>query len=192
MSGFPKVAVASNPALQYNDLLGWTYDPAMAGATGVTLSAAATLQLGRIPLPAAMTVTNVIVNGGSVPGVTLTHSYLALFKSDGTIIGQTADQSTPWQSASYAIDVLPLVGGPYVCTPLGANDFLWPAVYVGTAVTLPSFYGLANTALPAFQLPVSVARSRQGRIAQANTATLTSIVPANIAQNYMSIWMGIS
>ena len=39
MSGFPKVAVASNPALQYNDLLGWTYDPEMASATTVAPSA---------------------------------------------------------------------------------------------------------------------------------------------------------
>jgi len=178
-----------NPALQYNDLLGWTSDGADA-ENGYLLSAAATIYLGRVPLPAPLTVTNVISWTTNIAGVALTHSFMALFNSAGTIIGQTADQSAAWVNA-FVKNVLPLVGGPYVCTPLAANDFLWVAIYVGTAVTLPTFYAAPAGAPPAYGL-TTAARSRYGYIAQANTATLGNIIPANIAAVAQIPWMAIS
>jgi hypothetical protein len=190
MSGFPKVAVASNPALQYNDLLGWTFDPAAMTLAYTYLAAHLTLE--RIPLPASITVTNILILGGGTAGVSLTNSFVGLYQSNGTILGQSADQSTAWESA-YSSAPIALVGGPYVCTPLAANDFLWVAYYVGIAVTMPSFYSAGiEAAFPA----MTAARTRFGKMSLANTATLPSITPANIqgmaGQGVQPVWMAIS
>jgi hypothetical protein len=181
---------ALNPALQYQDLLGWTFDPVSIDGN-LNYNGAAQLMLSRIPLPASITVTNVITNLKTL-GLTLTHSYLALFKSDGTVIGQTADQSTAWGAlGATGFYTLPLAGGPYVCTPLAANDFLWAAWYVGTAVTAPSFPVAADN-YTSILIGQTAARLRSGTIAQANTATLGSIVPGNIYPSGSLYWFGIS
>ena len=179
-----------NPALQYNDLLGWTFDPV--GINGRNnYAGAAQVMLSRIPLPAAITVTNVITYLTTL-GLTLTHSYLALFKSDGTVIGQSADQSTAWGAlGATGVCTLPLAGGPHVCTPLAANDFLWAAWYVGTAVTAPSFPVAANN-YSGILIGETAARIRSGNIVQADTATLGSIVPGNINSSGTLYWMAIS
>jgi hypothetical protein len=182
---------ALNPALQYNDLLGWTFDlTAIVGADTNTVPTAAYVFCGRIPLPGVMTVTNVII-AISVLGLTLTHSFLALFKSDGTVIGQSADQSTAWGSLGSAqIYTLPLVGGPFVCMPLAANDFLYAAIYIGTFVTAPTIYNAGSNILESL---TPAPRARAGKVAQANTATLTNINPAALTNfsNYLP-WFGIS
>ena len=179
-------------AMQYNDLLGWSQDPSTYD-TQLIMPAAATIFLARIPLPAAVTVTNVLAYLSALGG-TLTHSFLALFKSNGTIVGQSADQSTPWEAGgTLGLYTLPLAGGPFVVSPLATNDFVWAAIYVGTAVTLPTFE--TGVAAPTVLLNAgcTAARSRDGQIAQANTATLASIVPANIlTTSGYNPWLGIS
>jgi hypothetical protein len=189
----PDVIVAGgtgkgNPALQYNDLLGWTFDPG--GQTNQTaLSTAATLYLGRIPLPATTTITNVLAFV-QVPGLTLTHSFLALFTSTGAIIGQSIDQSTAWGNlGSAGLYTLPLVGGPHVCAPLAGNDFLYAGIYCGTFVTAPTVMG----AFGYLQSITPAPRMRGGYVGQADTATLTNINPANMV-NFINFlpWLAIS
>jgi len=181
---------ALNLALEYNDILGWTYDPTTVGINTVAVPGAATVYASRIPLPAAMTVTKVIANC-TVLGLTLTHSFLALFKSNGTVIGQTADQSTAWGALGAAqVYSLPLAGGPYVCTPLAANDFLYAALYVGTFVTAPTFSNAPSSVLNSL---TPVPRARQGFIAQADTATLGNIAVGSLALYFnLLYWFGIS
>jgi hypothetical protein len=188
MSGFPKVAVASNPALQYNDMLGWTFDPGGQN-NSAALYAAATLYLGRIPLPATTTITNILTYVATL-GLTLTHSFLALFTSTGTVIGQSADQSAAWGSLGSAqLYTLPLVGGPYVCAPLTANDFLYAGIYCGTFVTAPTILGAGGH----LQSITPAPRMRGGNIGQANTATLANIIPANMNNNVNFLpWLAIS
>jgi hypothetical protein len=178
-------------SMQYNDLLGWTFDPQLVslGNNG-GLPQAAMVSVGRIPLPAAMTVTNVIADL-VILGATLTHSFLALFKSDGTVIGQSADQSAAWGvGGAVQVYTLPLAGGPYVCTPLAANDFLYAAAYCGTAVTLPKFQiGYVGN----LDFLTGPPRCRAGVITQADTGALTNINPANISNGYgVPMWFGIS
>ena len=192
MSGFPKVAVALNPALQYNDLLGWTFDGAGPLETVNANQGPAYVIVNRIPLPAAITVTNVLIDL-KVFGVTITHSFLALYNSAGTIIGQTADQSTPWMAGgTLGLYTLPLVGGPYLCTPLGANDFLWAAFYCGTGATRPSFAQAQGTGTEISNAGCTTARSRCAYISQANTATLGNISPAGSSALQAPYWMAIS
>jgi len=181
---------ALNPALQYNDLLGWTFDGGAAGCAYNNQGAAYVI-LNRIPLPAAITVTNVLINL-TVFGVTITHSFLAIFNSAGTIIGQTADQSTAWMGGgALGLYTLPLVGGPYLCAPLGANDFLWAAFYCGTGATRPSFsQSQGNSPIPV--AGCTTARLRCAYINQSNTATLGNISPAGLTALAAPYWMAIS
>jgi hypothetical protein len=191
MSGFPKAAVAYNPALQYNDLLGWSCDPAACYSTLALYPGAANLALSRIPLPTSMTITNVLALITAL-GVTLTHSFLALFKSNGVVIGQSADQSINWKTGGSAgLYTLPLAGGPFVCTPLGANDFVWAAIYIGTGVTMPTFV-VDDPAYGAMNFGTTTARSRNASIAQADTPTLASFSPAGLTVQGQELWMGIS
>jgi hypothetical protein len=178
-------------AEQYNDLLGWTYDPKDINGTTTALPAAATLYLCRIPLPGVLTVTNLSMWITAL-GLVLTHSFLALYKSDGTVIGQTADQSAVWGTGgSTGYKTLALAGGPFVCTPLAANDFVWAAAYVGTSTgALPT---LVNQAASGFtNVGTVTARSRVANIAQTDRATLGTINPAAlVTQNYF-YWFGLS
>ena len=176
-----------NEALRYSDLLGWAFDPFIINTSGATPTAAARVQLVRIPLPGPISVTNVLVYTGASGGVTLTHSYLGLYTSAGTVIGQTADQSTAWTS-NYQILTTPLVGGPFAVTPLAANDFVWAALYVGTAGTLPQFWGNGSPG----NLFDTASRARQGTYAVANTATLPNITPASVVRAGGGIWLAIN
>ncbi len=179
-----------NLALQYNDLLGWTFDGGGAPYVNNTNGAQYVI-VNRIPLPAAITVTNVLIDL-TVFGVTITHSFLALYNSAGTIIGQTADQSTSWMAGgALGIYTLPLVGGPYLCTPLGANDFLWAAHYHGTQVTAPTF-AQSGAPIVIANAGCTTARLRNGYIFQANTATLGNISPAGLTVFGAPYWMAIS
>ena len=179
-------------SMQYNDLLGWTFDPASA-IGNVTVEAAATLELTRIPLPATETITNILLVG-TILGLVLTHSYVALYKSNGVLIGQSADQSAAWGAGGtlYQVETIALAGGPYVCTPLAANDFVWAAIYVGTSTgTLPAFSGAAAS-VPFGYIPAPP-RSRYARYPLANTAALTNLTLANLQNTGNgSFWMGIS
>ena len=122
----------------------------MLAVTNQALASAAVVYLCRIPLPAGISVTNVIVNFTVAANNTLTHAFLALFNSAGTVIGQSADQSTTWATGGdQGWQTIPLVGGPFSVAPLAADDFLWAAIYVGTAAgTLPSFSKMSGRARP--------------------------------------------
>jgi hypothetical protein len=169
-------------------ILGWNFDPVAIGASQIMT--AATLYLAKIPVPAQMSVTNVLAFL-SVNGATLTHAYAALYKSDGTKIGQSADQSSVWNTGAVKLTTTALSGGPFTVTPLAADDFVWAALYVGTATTPPTFYRTAvNNA--AFNISLSVSLSRWAQQAVADTANLPSITPSSNTASSNTFWMGIS
>jgi hypothetical protein len=181
-----------NPALEYNDLLGWTHDPAMNNISVFPLPTAGYIYFGRIPLPAPMTVTNVWLLLETL-GLTLVNSYVGLYNSNGALIGQSTDQSTAWGAlGATGIKTIPLAGGPYVCTPLAANDFLWAAFYIGTAVTAPAFNLAINGTNVHSSAGTTTARTRYGAFGVSSTATLPSITPANLIPAQYPYWQGIS
>lgn len=173
-----------------NDVLGWTYDPATV-LSGTVLPAVATLNLCRIPLRRARTITNVLAYMSGA-GDTLTHSYLALFKSDGTLLGQSADQSTAWGvGGTTGLHTVPLAA-PVAVAPSGANDFVWAAIYVGTATTRPTFArGMTGNAT-VLNAGTTSTRRRFATLAVADTATLTSITPSSMAVAGNAWWMALT
>jgi hypothetical protein len=118
----------------------WTYDPALtiSVTTPAPMLTSGTVYLFRINIRATTVVTNIVTYVGVI-GATLTagQNLLGLYKSDGTRIGITADQSGVWTSTG--LKTAALVSGPFTLTP----GFCWAAILsVGT--TPPVFARLNN------------------------------------------------
>lgn len=196
---------ALHQAKYSNDLLSASFDVAAINAGGALT--AATLYLIKIPLFRQLSVTNVIAYL-TVAQNSLTHCFGALFKSDGTLIGQTADYATNWLSsggsivdgnaAAAGIKTMPLASGPFTVTPLAANDFVWGALYHGTnGGTGPSFARAVNTIGGTLSnVGCTASRARSATQSVADTATLASITPASnsivSAGSGNLFWMGLS
>jgi hypothetical protein len=132
--------------------LAWTFDPILApgGSTG---AAAGTLNIARLHLPKAQTITNVLlyVTGA---GSTLTSGqcFAGLYSSAGAKLDLTADQAATgsnWQSTG--LKTMPLAAG---ATSRAAGDYY--VVWWANGSTLPSMArqpaaaaGLANAGLSA-------------------------------------------
>jgi hypothetical protein len=182
-----QAAIAARPRSPqtYNDLLGCSFADSGLNLSSSALAAAATVYFARVPISQATTVTNVLADLTGLGG-TLTNSFAAVWTSAGTLVGQTADQSSVWGTGgSTGVKTIPLVGGPFTVTPLAANDFIWVGVYVGTTSgALPSF-GAATTSQTG-NVGCTVARTRFGAFAIANTATLTNLTPGSLTQTLTS------
>ncbi len=174
-------------------------------ATGGTVTlAAATVYLAKIPLPGSGTtvisVTNVLAWLNTKAASTLTHSYAGLLTSGGTLIGQSADESSAnqnWSTTGAAgLKTHALVGGPFNVTPTGVNDFVYACLYIGTtAGTAPIFQATPSSAIPIgfLNLSNSAATSNFGTIAVADSATpFTGLTLSTITATGQVIWMGIS
>lgn len=179
---------------QTNDLLSMTWDPTQVVLTGTALAAAATIYLARVPLPYSVSVTNVIAYCTAVGSSTVTNGYLGLYSSAGTLIGSSANQTTNWASGGggVGLNTLPLAGGPFTCSPVGANDFLWVAFYCGAlGGTAPSFHRAPAATATLINAGCTAARSRVGSIAQAN-GVLASLTPGSVAAYTIPFWAALS
>jgi len=108
--------------------LTWSLDPALASSSSVFT--AGVLQLVKVKLPVAATISNIGIVV-STAGNTLTNSYLALYDSTGTRQGVTADQSSSWTTAG--------VYTPALVTPYSAAaGVYYVGILVGSATTVPA------------------------------------------------------
>lgn len=184
----------------FNGLLGWTHDPGLLPSGGAGNLNATILNIGKIPLRRSISVTSVIAYLGTV-GVSLTHCYALLYNSSGTVIGQSQDYAANWVAAGSTLDgnaggvglkTMPLQSGPFTAAPLQANDFLWAALYCGTAGTAPQFWKNVAVAAALFNVGLTAATCRGGTVTIANTATPGNITPANNALASNCPWMAIN
>lgn len=98
-SAWTTLAAASTPLAADQNLLAWSYDQA-AGALNTSVPASGTVQLVRVILRAAATVTNVIAHVGVLgTGFTANENFAGLYTSGGTLLSATADQASAWGSA---------------------------------------------------------------------------------------------
>ncbi len=193
-SGATSGRVLSYENKQFNDLLGWSCDPGIATAN-TAISGAAVVQLMRIALPESISVTNVHVDLTTAGGSTLTHSWVALWKSDGTVIGQTADVNATWDTGSpTGIETLALASGPFTIAPLSATDFIWAGIYCGTSAgTVPKFAStVATPAATHLNIGCTTARSRMATIALADSATAAAFTPSGITPANTLFFVGLS
>ena len=125
---------------QDHGFLTWWADPAILGNSQTPASGGGALQLVRLHLPVAATVSNVVLYiTGAPTGLTSGENFAGLYSSSGTLLSATADQTTNW--ATTGEKPIALVT-PQSCA---AGDY-----YVGwfaNGGTLPSFLrGVGNSA----------------------------------------------
>jgi hypothetical protein len=166
-----------------HNLLGWTYDPICLAGSNVALATAGKLYLFKIKIVEAMSITNIIADCVAA-GTSLTSGqcFVALYQ-DGSLIGQSADQSTAW--ASTGIKTMALAGGPfavsagYVYAAFWFNGTTGPAFYRSSGLT-----EMHNVGLTAANSRFASSDSSVTTTAPASLGTKTAI---NIA-----VWVGLS
>jgi hypothetical protein len=164
----------------------WNYDFAnQNGSSQFQGGAAGTLTVMGIKIPAATTISNVVlwVLGAGV-SLTSGQCFAGLYQN-GTLIGSTADQSTAWQTVG--LYTMPLVGGPYSVSA--------GTVYVGfycRGTTSPAL-ARTSTGLTSAVLNVGLT-SNNYRCATANTGLTTALPSTLSAQTaaFTNYWAAVS
>ncbi len=90
-------AAPNNWAPSDQALVSWSYDPTIANASSI-LPAAGVMYMARLPIAAATTVTNIIIDV-TTAGAGLTSAGAAIYQN-GLLLGQTADQSSNWATTN--------------------------------------------------------------------------------------------
>lgn len=120
----------------------------------------------------------------AVAGATLSNCFAAAFTDAGVLIGQTADQSTAWQSGGYK--TMPLVGGPFSFAGGDLNVGIW---YNGT--TAPTLIRSGSGAGGSG----TVGQVAGGFNAFSSNSGLTTTAPASLGTKSLSairFWTGVS
>ena len=185
-------AIPNADSLAFNDLAGWSVDPSgLLTSGGIAIPAVAKLYLCRVPISAVTTISHVYYNLTTVGAGTLTNCYIGAYKSDGTFVAQTADQTAVWETGgTTGIQKIALAA---TFTPLGADDFVWLAFYIGTnsGGALPKFACAEAGSAGMVNIGATIPRSRFGSIALANTATLTSISTNSVGNDANAFFIGM-
>lgn len=152
-----------------HNLLGWAFDPANL-QSGVLQLGGGTLQVVRLKVTNAHTITNIITNL-TAGGITLVSGRnLAGFYSDaGDLLGQTADQTTAWSTPG--LKVMPLQA------PVDVTPWTWYKIaWFNNGLTAPSMSRGQNTSGAVLNAGMS------GTMLRYSTAQsgLTTALPSNI------------
>lgn len=189
--------VKDGPTPEDFGLSAWTFPIPSCHTTGKILTTGGSVFGSAIYVRRTITVANLVANV-TVAGGTLTASdcWGLLYNSSGTLLAQSADQSTPWATAGMQTMALTVVSGQSLTLQPG---MYWGAV-VGTGTTLPTFAVAGNAAAAVsiaadsafYNYGVSAAFSRCGVLATSITTTPANITPANITQSTgLPIWFGL-
>lgn len=178
------------------NLQAWTFPIAATAATGTILTTAGSVYGSALYVRRATTVSTLFANI-TVAGGTLTASncWAMLYNSAGTLLGQSADQSTLWATAGLQAMTLTPASAGSLAIPAG---LYWGSV-VATGTTLPTFsrsaMGSASAALASafYNLGVGNSLSRAGVLATSITTTPGAIVPGSISQTAaLPLWFGLN
>jgi hypothetical protein len=178
-------------------LAAWTFPIHSCATSGTILTTAGSVFGNSIYVRGRTTVSTLFANV-TVAGGTLTAGdcWGLLYNSAGTLLGQTADQTTPWQTAGLQAMTLTATTAGSLTLPAGQY---WAAV-VATGTTLPTF---SRSAMSAASVTLAqsfynvntgtVAKSRCGVLATSITTTPADIVPASItATTGIPYWFGLN
>ncbi|MFF7949136.1 polysaccharide deacetylase family protein [Streptomyces griseorubiginosus] len=162
--------------------LTWTFEPQMCASSG-NLPTTGTLQLARVHVPVATTITNIVLFVQTA-GATLTsgQNFAGLYTSGGTLLSATADQSTAWTSTGTKTMALS------AAQAVAAGDY-----YIGfyaNGTTAPAF----SRAAGAFSIINTGLSNAASRWATGATG-LTTALPASagtLASSSNSWWAALS
>lgn len=164
-------------------LIAWSYDISIC-SSGTIIPTAGLLQLVKIKLAEARTVTNVLIHL-TAAGATLTagQNFGALFSSAGALLSQTADQATAWQSTGVKTMAL---AAPQDCSAGYVYAGFWAN---GSTLPTPSRSNLGHSAAGNIGLAAPNLRWATA------DAALTTTAPANFGAQtalFTGWWVGLS
>jgi len=119
-------------------LIAWTVDPATVASTLAVPTGS--LQMGMVSIKKAVTAVNITI-GVQTAQVTGTagQNFAAIYNSAGTLLGQTADQTTAWSTTGNKVMTLnaitPLQPGKYWLALLVNGGGAGPVILRGGSVT---------------------------------------------------------
>lgn len=179
--------VDGNPRPAWNKYLAWNYDVAMLAGSTTTLTLQQ-LYLMKIEVPDTMTFANVVVQVGTA-GTGLTAVYASLFNSTGTRLGNSADQSTAFNSGTGSkISPLTVDSGQSLTIIGGKGVYVYAAILMvgGTAATL---HRLGNVNPNAGLAAADGFRFANGPSGQSTTPT--SVTVSSFTSG-VPLWMGLT
>lgn len=159
-------------------LVGWAYDPANAAGTRI-LQTAGRLHLVKVPVGTASSINNVYLDI-TTAGSGLTSAGIAVYQS-GTLLAQSADQSTAFQgtnTVTVALTGAPIsVSAGYVYIAIWANGTTLPTFAAGVnrsninvgITSTSSRFGLADTSI------TTTAPSTLGTVSAASNSIWSAI-----------------
>lgn len=145
--------------------IAWTTDPANASAS---TPIAGRVYTARVKVAKTGTISNLSI-WVSTAGATLTHGFLGIYKLDGTLLAQSADQTTNWQTTG--LKTVPMV------TPITVNagdQLLFAYLVAGT--TAPAI--AANASAPAVNSMLTATSGNNTYRAGIQSATAQVALPS--------------
>lgn len=162
-------------------LIAWSYQVDL--ATSTTIPTAGTVQVVKVFVPVAATITNVCLylSTGSTGA---SNCYAALYNGSKSLLSQTADQATNW-NAGGGTKVIALSASQAVT----AGAYYVAFWYGATTTTGPSF--LRNPSGGHINFNLTAANSR---FATADTSITTTAPPTlgTFTANNFTFWVGLS
>jgi hypothetical protein len=169
------------PPEQWAGLKAATLDPRI--CQNATALSAGVVQLLEVFVPESFRCSKVHVAISTTAGVGLSNSFAGIYDDQGNLIGQSADQSSNWQStgAKEANLVSPV--------DLQGGRRYYVALLVGAATTQPTFTRAGNLASTNAGAPAPFRSATSG---SGLTALPTSIALAGVSASVQAMWAGLS
>ena len=162
-----------------NALLAWNFDPSIA-INYSTLGVKAQAYGVRLTIPKAMTISNLIICLAGTQGAGLVNCYAALYQN-GALLGQTSDQSTPWQTTGNKVMAI-----TPVAVQAGYIDIIF---WCNNWTTSPSW--ARSTTLPVINVGLSDSDLRYFKADTGLSTTAPSTLGTKTALN-TAFWAGVS
>ena len=163
-------------------LLGWNYDSE--AAAGTFLHVSGTLYMHKIYIPAAATISNILI-GVTTGGSTLTagQNLVGLYNAAGSRVAVSTDQSAAWATS-----------GAKSCALTAAYAAAVGVYWVGvlSVGTTPITAAVSNGFRAAYEAGVSGATLRHGANATGQTSMPASVTLASNGSTSASTWVGLN
>lgn len=156
-----------------NGMIAWTMDPYVASSSRAVTNGSVQLHMLSIKKPA--TITNILMSR-SVAGTSMTagQNFAGLYDINGTLLGQTADQSANW-----AVGTTPLTMPLVSQVPVQPGKY-WIGLLANSTGTLPTFLGGPAGAGAHYNLGTTATTRRLALFGSGLTSLPSSITPSSM------------
>jgi hypothetical protein len=184
VNGFPVLAGASQPSDQ--NLLSWSFDPALAVNGGVAFSTGI-IHLIKVSLRFAATISNVVYNvTGAGSTLTSGQNFVGLYTTSGTRVALSADQTTTWGSSGVKTTAF--------TAPYSAAAGSYYIAFLTNGTTGPALARATGTANAGamFNAGLTAASYRFATNSSALTALPATITLSSNGQETNAVWACLS